>query len=140
MELQAKSIHETNFLIGATYCEIAMDGFCIHETHHGALKPQLLIRTSLLHRSSWDGPFYKPKIIGVNNHRTFFSPINSHTYLHTYLHHVVAKIFWEVIFVICFKAAAKKRWPKPFSGTRRCKAFNKSINNNAQLKPSPSRP
>ena len=85
MELQAKSIHETNFLIGATYCEIAMDGFCIHETHHGALKPQLLIRTSLLHRSSWDGPFYKPKIIGVNNHRTFFSPINSHTYLHTYL-------------------------------------------------------
>ena len=59
----------------------------MHKTPHGAFKPQLLIRTSLLHRSSWTRPFpfYKPKIIGVNNHRTFFSPINSHTCMHTYL-------------------------------------------------------
>ena len=84
MELQAKSIHETNFLIGATYCEIVMDGTYVQGTYHGVLKPQL-IRTSLLHRSSWNGPFYKPKIIGVNNHRTFFLPsIHTHTCIHTF--------------------------------------------------------
>ena len=37
MELQVKSIHETNFLIGATYCEIAMDGTYGPGTYHGVL-------------------------------------------------------------------------------------------------------
>ena len=56
---------------------------CLHETNHGAFKPHLLIRTALLH-IFMDGPFYKPKIMGVNHHRTYFSPINSHTCMHTY--------------------------------------------------------
>ena len=42
-------------------------------------KPQLLIRTSLLHTFSWDGPLYKP------NNRTFFLPsIHTHTCIHTF--------------------------------------------------------
>ena len=65
----------------------------------------------------------------------FVDPVSgSHT--HNSQDHVVAKIFWEVIFVICFKAAAKNVGLSRLAVniTRRCKAFNKSINNNAQLK------